>query len=152
MSLDMDKRSKIINLCPWTVGFKLPISNAEIELEANKTTTVNNAELVSLAENQNIMFYGTDNGNHARIYVENPEFREFVGFDDSENKKFQFVLTEEECAKIFELKTDSTFKKHIEEKAVMKHEKEIIMQYARKIKCNDYGRIKFLEEYTDCKY
>jgi len=152
MSVDLDKRSKVINLCPWDVSFTLPNSKAEQLLEKNKTTTINNAELITLCENQDIMFFGTENGNHARIFIDNNELREHVGFDNPEEKQFQFVLSDEECAKIFELKTDSTFEKHIKNKVVLFHEKAIIMEYARKIKLNDYGRIKFLEEYTENKY
>ena len=152
MSLDMDKRSKVVNLCPWAVSFMLPNSNGEVLLEANKSTTINNEELVTLADNQNVMFCGTGDGNHARIYVENPDYRQYVGFDDPENKKIQFVLTSDECAKILELKTDSTFEKHVKEKVVLNHEKEIFMSYCRKVKLNDYNRIKFLEEYTGIKF
>lgn len=152
MSLDMDKRSKVVNLCPWAISFTLPNSNGEILLEANKTTTVNNEELVTLADNQNVLFCGTGGGDHARIYVDNAEYRLYVGFDDTESKKEQFVLTNEECAKILELKTDSAFQKHVKEKIVLNHEKEIFMNYCRKSKLNDYNRIQFLEGYTGIKF
>lgn len=152
MALDMDKRSKVINLCSWTVSFTLPNSKAEILLEGGKSTTINNAELVTLADNQDIMFYGTGNGDHARIYVDSKDFREHVGFDEPESKRTQFVLTNEECQKIFDLKTDSAFEKNIKEKVIMNHEKNNIIEYAKKIKLNDYGRIKFLEEYTGIQY
>jgi hypothetical protein len=150
--LDLDKRSKIINLCSWTVSFTLPISKAEIILEGGKSTNINNSELVTLADNQDIMFYGLKDGDHARVYVDNKDFREHVGFDNAESKKTQFVLTNDECQKIFDLKTDTTFEKHVKEKVVLSHEKHNIMAYARKIKQNDYGRIKFLEEYTELTF
>jgi len=150
--LDLDKRSKIINLCPWAVSFVLPNSNSEIILDANKTITINNGELVTLAENHNVMFWGTENGNHARIYVDNDEFRKYVGFDDPENKMTQFVLTNEECQKILDLKTDKPFEKNVKEKIVLEHEKAIFMEYCKKNKLNDYGRIQFLEEYTGKKF
>ena len=35
-SLDLDKRSTIVNLCPWNISFTLPISNANILIGANK--------------------------------------------------------------------------------------------------------------------
>lgn len=81
MALDMDKRSRVINLCSWAVSFTLPNSKAEILLDGGKSTIINNSELVTLADNQDIMFYGTKDGNHARIYVDNKDFREYVGFD-----------------------------------------------------------------------
>ena len=152
MALDMDKRSKVINLCSWAVSFTLPNSKAEILLDGGKSTTINNSELVTLADNQDIMFYGTENGNHARIYVDNKEFREHVGFDNVEEKRTQFILTDEEFQKIFDLKTDTAFEKNIKEKVVMSHEKQNIAIYAKKNKINDYNRIKFLEGYTGIKF
>lgn len=150
--LDLDKRSKVVNLCPWTVSFVLPNSNSEVILDANKTTTLNNSELVSLAENHNIMFWGTENGNHARIYVDNEDFRKYVGFDDPENKINQFVLNDEECQKLLDLKTDKAFEKNVKEKVVLEHEKAIFIEYCIKVKLNDFGRIQFIEEHTGKKF
>lgn len=152
MALDMDKRSRVINLCSWAVSFTLPNSKAEILLDGGKSTIINNSELVTLADNQDIMFYGTKDGNHARIYVDNKDFREYVGFDNAEEKRTQFILTDEEFQKIFDLKTDTAFEKNIKEKVVMSHEKQNIAIYAKKNKINDYNRIKFLEGYTGIKF
>lgn len=152
MSLDMDKRSKIINLCPWAVSFTLPNSKAEVMLDAGKSTTVNNEELVTLAENQDVMFYGIGNGDHARIYVDNKEFREYVGFDNAESKKNQYILNDEEFQKLFDLKQEAAFERNVKEKVVLNHEKHNIIEYARKTKVNDFSKIRFLEEYTGVKF
>jgi tRNA G10 N-methylase Trm11 len=150
--LDLDKRSKVINLCPWGVSFTLPNSGAELILDGNKTTTIHNAELVSLADNQNVMFWGTNYGDHARIYVDNAEYRKHVGFDDDENKKTQLVLTDEVMNKIIELKSDTAFKKNVTDKVIMPHEKAIFIEYCRKVKFNDHNKINFIEEYTGEKF
>jgi hypothetical protein len=152
MALDMDKRSKVINLCPWAVSFKLPNSKAEVMLDGGKSTTVNNGELVTLADNQDIMFYGTGLGDHARVYVDNKEFREYVGFDNPEDKRTQYVLTDEEFQKLFDLKQEAAFERNVTEKVIMNHEKNNIMEYARKTKVNDFNKIRFLEEYTGVKF
>lgn len=146
-NLDMDKRSQIKNLCPWTISFTLPISGANIILGANKKTSVNNAELVALMENGNPMFAGTGNGNHARIYVENEDLRKYVGYNSEDGKEKQFILTDEECQKILDYKTLSAFRKHLEEKVVSNHEKANIIEYARKIKFNDYEKIVEIEKH-----
>lgn len=151
MALDLDKRSKVVNLCPWPITFTLPNSGGEVRIEGNKSTTINNGELVTMRDNNCVMLCGTGDGNHARLYVDNPEFREHVGFDNTNEKKKQFILIPDECEKIFSLKTDSVFKRNIQEKIVSEHEKAIIMDYCRKSKYNDYDRIVFLEEYTGLK-
>ena len=152
MSLDMDKRSKVINLCPWAISFTLPNSKAEVMLDAHKSTTINNGELVTLADNQDVMFYGTENGDHARVYVDNKEFREYVGFDNLETKKTQYILNDDEFHKLFDLKQEAAFERNVKDKVIMNHEKHNIVEYAKKTKVNDFTRIKFLEEYTGLKF
>ena len=98
------------------------------------------------------MFWGTDDGNHARVFVDNAEFRQHVGFDDAASKKVQFVLNDEVCSKMLELKTDSAFEKNIKEKVVMAHEKAILLAYCRKVKLNDYNKIQFIEQHTGEKF
>lgn len=152
MSLDMQKRSPIKNTCPWLVSFTLPISNASVLLGANKKTSVNNEELVALCENSNPMFAGTGNGNHARICIENEELLKYLGWISEDGKEKPFVLTDEECQKILDYKTISTFKKHLEEDVVANHEKAKIIEYARKVKLNDYEKIVELEKHTNIKF
>ena len=150
--LDMQKRSPIKNTCPWLISFTLPISNASVLLGANKKTSVNNEELVALCENSNPMFAGTGNGNHARICIENEELLKYLGWISEDGKEKPFVLTDEECQKILDYKTISTFKKHLEEDVVANHEKAKIIEYARKVKLNDYEKIVELEKHTNIKF
>lgn len=150
--VDKDKRSSVKNLCPWPIGFALPISKADVIIGGDKKTSVNNEELIALIENSNVMFIGTGNGNHARAYVENDDLRKYVGFDSEDGKTKQFVLTDEECQRILDYKTFSVFKKHVEDEIVANHEKARIIEYARKIKLNDYEKIDFLQTYTGIKF
>lgn len=152
MSLDLQKRSYIKNLCPWSVSFTLPITNASVLLGADKKTSINNEELVALLENGNVMFVGTGSGNHARICVENDEVLKYVGWISEDEKNRPFILTDEECQKILDYKTFSTFKKHLEEDVISNHEKAKIIEYARKVKLNDYERIVALENHCGIKF
>jgi len=150
--IDKNARSMIVNICPWKVSFHLPISNADVMLGVNKKTSVNNEELIVLCENSNVMFAGTGDGNHARIYIENDELRKFVGYDSEDGKIKQFILTDEECQKILDYKTIVTFRKHLEQNVVGIHEKSKIMGYAKAIKLNELDKIKVLEQHCDMKF
>jgi hypothetical protein len=152
MAIDLQKRSFIRNMCPWGVGFHLPISKASVTLGGYQKTSINNEELIALVENSNVMFAGTGNGNHARIYIENDELRKFVGYDSEDGKIKQFILTDEECQKILDYKTIVTFRKHLEEDVVCNHEKTRIMEYARRAKLNDYEKIILLEQHCGMKF
>lgn len=151
-NIDKNARSFVKNLCPWTISFTLPISNGSVLLGANKKTSVNNEELIALCENANVMFFGIENGNHARVYIENDDLRKFVGYDSEDGKEKQFVLTDEECQKILDYKTISTFEKHLKEKIICNHEKAKLVEYARKIKLNDYDKIVLIENHTNIKF
>lgn len=146
-SIDLDKRSMVKNLCPWPVSFTLSNTNATVFLKANEKQSLNNADIITLIENGNTMFVGTGNGNHARVYVENPDLRIYVGYDSEDGKEKQFILTDEECQRILDYKTVGTFKKHLEECVVANHEKAKIIDYARKIKLNNYEYITILESH-----
>lgn len=150
--MDMSKRSFIKNLCNWPVSFTLPISGGNVFLGPGKKTSINNEELVTLMENHNVMFAGTGNGNHARIYVENDDLRKYVGYDSEDGKEKQFILTDDECQKILDYKTISAVEKHMKEKVITKHEKDIIMRYARKIKLNDYEKIQLLTDHCGTEF
>ena len=152
MSINPDARSPVKNMCSWPVSFTLPNSNASILLAANEKKQINNGELMSLADNQNVMFAGTGEGNHARVYIENEAIRKYAGYDSEDGKKKQFILTDDECQKILDYKTISTFKKHLETDIVANHEKARIIQYARKVKLNDFDKIVLLEEHTGIKF
>ncbi len=150
--IDKNSRSMIRNLCPWAVSFRLPISKADVLLSANKTTSINNEELIVLCENGNVMFSGTGEGNHARIYMENADLRKYVGYDSEDGKTKQFILNDEECQKLLDYKTMSAFEKNLEEKVVGQHEKARLIDYARKVKFNDFDKIVALEQHCEIKY
>lgn len=148
MSIDLQKRTLVENLCPWGIGFKLPISNREVSIDGGKKFYVSNEEIVALAESGNVMFEGTGGGDHARAYVHDEKLRKYIGYESEDGKEKQFILTDDECKKLLEYKTDSVFEKHLKEKVVCNHEKSKIMMYARKNKLNELDRVEMLEKHT----
>jgi hypothetical protein len=141
--IKLDSKSFVRNLCPWTVGFRLPNAEKDIVLEAGKTIQIYNSELITLVENEDVMFVGTGNGKHARVFIENDELRKHIDFDSKDGDR-QMVVDDDICKKLLEYKTMATFKKNVEETIVCNHEKHKIIEYARKNKLNDYDKIQFL--------
>jgi hypothetical protein len=148
MSINMNDKSKVKNLCPWNVSWENINSTSDEFIKANKFTYISNAEIEVQVQNGNVFFGGTDGlGSHARVYIENPEMREYLGFDNKVENKKQLILDDDKCKEIMEYKTFNTFKKHIAESVVTKQEKNKIMDYARKIKINDFDKIEFLQNH-----
>lgn len=153
MALDMNSKSKVKNLCPWNISWENINSTGDEFIKANNVAYISNAEIEVQVQNGNVFFVGTDGvGSHARVYIENSEMREYLGFDNKEEKRTQLILDDEKCKQIFEYKTFSTFKKHVEEVVVTNQEKAKIINYAKKAKINDYDKVKFLENHCGLKF
>jgi len=149
MAIDMNSRSRVRNLCDWNVSWERYSMEGDEFIKANQTVYIPNMEIETQVQNKNLFLSGTDGiGSHSRVYIENPEMREHLGFDNKEEKRTQLILTDEKCKEIFDYKTFSTFKKHVTENIITNQEKSKIVNYAKKNKINDYDKIQFLTEYT----
>jgi hypothetical protein len=148
MEINWNERSKVKNLCDWNISWEQKNSQGDEFLKAGNVAYITNMEIETQVQNGNTFFIGTDGiGSHARVYIENPDLREHLGFDCKAEDRTQLILTDERCKEILEYKTFSTFKKHVIENVVTNQEKVKIITYAKKIKVNDYDRIRFLEEH-----
>lgn len=149
----MNDKSKVVNLCDYPVSWKRITTIGDEYIKGNASTYIVNAEIEAQKDAGNLFIVGTDGiGSHADVYIENPELREYFSFDNKEEKRKQFILDDEVCKYILELKTMSSFKKNLEDKVVTRNEKLKIINYARKNKLNDYDKIKVLEEYCNAKF
>jgi len=149
----MNDKSKVKNLCPWPISWEKQTIEGDEFIKADKVVYIVNSEIETQVNNGNIFLAGTDGlGSHARCYIENPEMREYLGFDNKTEKRVQLILDDEKCKQIFEYKTFSTFKKHVEEEVVTNQEKAKIVNYAKKAKINDYDKVNFIEEYCGISF
>jgi len=149
MAIDMNSRSRVKNLCDWPVSWERYSMDGDEFIKANQTVYIPNMEIETQVQNNNPFFSGTDTlGSHARVYIENPEMREHLGFDNKEEKRTQLILNDEKCKEIFEYKTFSVFKKHVIENIITNQEKSKIVNYAKKNKINNYDQIQFIIEHT----
>ena len=153
MAIDMNSRSKVKNLCEWNVSWERYSMDGDEFIKANQTVYIPNMEIETQVQNNNLFLSGNDGlGSHARCYIENTEMREYLGFDNKEEKRIQLILTDEKCKEIFDYKTFNTFKKHVIENITTNQEKSKIVSYAKKMKINDYDKIQYLTEYTGLSF
>jgi len=150
MAVNMNDKSKIRNLCTYPISWKKITSTGDEYIKASASMPIANFEIEAQVESGNVFLGGVDRlGSHAMTYIENEELREQLKFDDKAENRKQLIVDNEKCEYILNLKTFSSFKKNVEETIVTQHEKIKIIEVARKIKLNDYEKIKFLESY--CK-
>jgi len=152
MAIDMNSRSKVKNLCDWNISWERYSMDGDEFIKANQTVYIPNMEIETQVQNNNLFFVGTGNGDHSRVYIENPEMREHLGFDNKEEKRVQLILDDNKCKELFDYKTFSVFKKHVIENIITNQEKSKIVSYAKKNKINNYEQIQFLIEHTGLSF
>ena len=151
--VNMNDKSKVINLCGYPVSWVKNTITGDEWIKANGSTFIQNAEIQAQIDNGNLYIKGIDDiGSHADIYIDNPEFREELKFDDKVENRKQLIVDEDICKNVFESKALSTFKKNVEKTIITIPEKLKIMEVARKVKLNEFDKVKFLEEYCKIKF
>jgi hypothetical protein len=150
---NLDSFTTIRSLASWDLHFAIPgMVNADKVIKPFGTIDMLNREIKLCCDNNNAFFVGTGQGSHARVYIEDDNMRVFVGFDSEDGNRKQNIISDEKCQKLFEYKTQSAFEKNAKDMVVTEHEKDYIMNYARKNKINDLEKVLFLEELTSKKY
>jgi hypothetical protein len=153
MSVDLNARVVVKNLCEWDLYFPRIERTGDVKLVAKGINRLEIGEIQAQVYANNAMFTGIDGrGSHAKIFIEDKDARVFLGFEDEDGKEVQNVLTPDKIKKLFEYKTQSTFEKHVKENVLLDSEKLLLVEEAKKLKVNDFDKIKFIEEYTGFKF
>jgi hypothetical protein len=147
MSLSIDEKILIKNLCEWNIYFKRINGVGDISLPPKTTIKIDRGEVISQVQTNNVFFVGSDGkGSHARIFIEDKPTRIECGFETEE--KEQDVITESKVKEIFTAKNFNTFKKGIENIAKSHAEKVTLVNLVKKLNLNEYDKIKFIEAHT----
>jgi len=150
MSLNMDEKITIKNLCDFYLYFNRINGVGDIAMPPRTSMRIDRGEVISQAQINNIMFVGEDgNGSHARIFIDDKDTRIELGFETEETP--QVVISDDKVKSAFGAKTKTAFKKAIEELAHTYPEKVSLVKAVKKLGLNEYDKIKFIEEYTGLK-
>lgn len=149
MSLNMDEKVSVRNLCDWSVSFKRIDVMGDVLINANTTVRLPRGEIISQAQSGNNMFTGTDGkGSHARVYIEDKDTRIELDFEDAENKKSQLIVDDNKIKDIFAIKTKTAFEKAVNENIITNAEKAKIVNAVKRFKFNEFDKIQYIQKYT----
>lgn len=149
MSLNMDEKITVKNLCEWTVSFRRLDGIGDILINANSTIRLPRGEVYSQVQSGNNLFVGTDGvGSHARIYIDDKDTRVDLDFEDTEGKKTQLVVDDNKIKEVFAIKTKNAFEKAVREVIVTNAEKAKLAGGVKKYKLNEFDKIQFIRDYT----
>lgn len=148
MEIAMDKKVKVENLCAWPVYFARQIGNGDVKIAKGAVALLSVEEIQAQVYGGNRQFTGVDGeGTNARIFIQDAEVRQFLGFETAE--KDQKVMTEKEIKSILALKTQEKFEEKIKENIKTEAEKVKLLEVAQKVNLNDYDKIQFIETFTE---
>ena len=150
MSLNMDEKITIKNLCDFYLHFHRVNGVGDVAMPPKTSMRIDRGEVISQAQVNNRMFVGEDGtGSHASIFIDDKDTRVELGFETAE--KPQVVISDEKVKEAFATKSKTGFKKAIEELAHTYAEKVSLVKCVKKLGLNEYDKIKFIEEYTGLK-
>lgn len=152
--INLEEKITLKNLAGWDVGFsrKDGSVSGDITIPKNGTLRISRSEAIAQAQNDNKLINGTDGkGSHATVYIDDVATRVELDFESEDGKIKQQILTEEVVSSMFEFKTLATFEKKLKDAVVTRAEKFLIMDLIKKLKLNDYNKIRLVEEHTGRK-
>ena len=148
--VNLDEKVTIRNIAGWPVGFsRISEGNGDVTIQAEGTTRISRNEIIAQVQGGNKLFTGYDGyGSHATLFIDDSYTREYLDFDSEDGTRKQNILTDSKVKSIFDTKNFDAFEKKFTSEIVTRAEKFAVMQAIKRLKINDYSRIRFAEKYT----
>lgn len=153
-TLNLEEKVTVRNIAGWTVGFsRLSDMRGDVSIPAEGTARLSRNEIIMQTQNGNRLFTGTDTrGSHATIYIEDKATRIEVDFESEDGKVKQDILSDEKVKNLFSLKTDKSFEENLKKSVVTRAEKYALMKIIKRLKFDNYSKMKIVENYTGYKF
>lgn len=154
VKLNLDEKVTVRNIAGWNVGFaRLADMKGDVVVPAEGTVRLTRNEIIMQTQNGNRLFNGIDTiGSHATLFIEDKDTRVEVEFESEDGKRKQDVLNEDKVKYMFNLKTDKSFAENLEKNIVTRAEKYALVKMIKKMKLNDFSKMKMVENYTGYKF
>lgn len=146
--LNLETKVTVKSIADWTVGFARRADGyGDITISPKGSVRLSRNEIITQVQNGNKLFSGTDGlGSHATLIIEDIPTRIEVGF---EGEGFQQkVFSDELVDKLFKIKSTEEFEMKFKESIRTRAEKYAVIDAIKRLKINDYSKIRFVENYT----
>lgn len=150
--LNLDAKVTVRNIADWTVGFARRADgfNGDITISPKGSIRLSRNEIITQVQNGNKLFNGLDGvGSHATLIIEDEATRIEVGFETEGNP--QKVFSDALIEKLFALESTESFQMQFKESIRTRAEKYAAIDAIKRLKLNDYNKIRFVEDYTGYK-
>ena len=152
VELNLEQKVTVKNIAGWTVGFARIDSIGDVTITADGSTKLSRNEIIAQVQNGNRLFTGIDsNGSHATLFIDDEPTRKEVGFDSDDGTVKQVIFSDDVVKQLFNQKNQNSFQSDLTETIKTRAEKYAVIQAIKRLKINDYSKIRFVEDYTGFK-
>lgn len=147
---DLEKKVTVKSIADWQTGFKRLNDMGEVNIAPNGTMRLTRNEIISQAQSGNKLFTGIDGrGSHATLVIDDEATRKELGFETDYEK--QNVFNEKKVKDMFLINNENEFETRLKDEIITRAEQYAIVATIRKLKLNDYAKIRIVERYTGFK-
>lgn len=150
--LNLDEKVTVRSIADWNTGFRRRADGytGDITISPKGSIRLSRNEIITQVQSGNKLFNGLDGkGSHATLIIDDKPTRVEVGFetDTTEQKVFSDNLIKE----LFEITSPEAFQIQFKESICTRAEKYAAIDAIKKLRLNDYSKIRFVEDYTGYK-
>lgn len=148
--LNLDRKVTVTSIAGWKTGFqRISDGTGDVTIAPNGSTRLSRNEIIAQVQNGNRLLTGVDGrGNHAALYIEDAATRKEVDFDSEDGNRTQQVFSDSKIKELFGIKTMKSFEKQFGEAIKTRAEKYAAFNAIKRLKLNDFDKIRFVENYT----
>jgi len=149
--LNLDAKVTVKSIAGWNTGFARKVEGiGDVNIAPNGSVRLSRNEIIGQVQSGNKLFTGVDGvGSHATLYIDDKATRIEVEFENENTT--QNVFSDSKVSELFEIKSLEAFKKRFTEDIYTRAEKFAVIEAIKRLKLNDYSKIRFIEEYTGYK-
>ena len=151
--LNLDQKVTVTSIAGWNTGFSRRADGiGDITIAPGGSTRLSRNEIIAQVQNGNRLLTGIDGrGNHATLYIEDEATRKEVDFDSEDGSRKQQVFSDAKIKELFAIKSMKSFEQKFKDAIRTRAEKYASFQAIKRLKLNDFDKIRFVENYTGYK-
>lgn len=145
---DIEKNVTVISISEGETTFPRITTIGSVLIPPEGRTRLTRNEIISQVQTGNHLLCGTGNGAHATLFIDDAPTRAYLGFDSEDGTVTQNIFSDEKVKEVFALKTQTAFEEACRNTFTSGAEKRALIRAIKRLKINDYARIRFVEDYT----
>lgn len=151
--LNLDQKVTVTSIAGWTTGFARKVDGiGDVSIAPGGSVRLSRNEIIAQVQNGNRLLTGIDGrGNHATLIIEDTPTRVEVDFESADGSRTQEVFSDAKIKELFAIKSIKTFEQKFKNAIRTRAEKYASIQAIKRLKLNDFDKIRFVENYTGYK-